>query len=506
MKKNIKFALKSMIFVLLLSIILGITTYILIPKFYYNNDWPTSSTFLGFYELEENTVDVVFLGSSHSVSGFSPQYLYNEYGIRSYNLSCEQQNLITSYYWLKECLKYQSPKTVVLETYLCFDYRPAYKMNCEENCIRKAVDFMRLSDNKIEFINALCDNDESFDKLSFYLTNLRYHDRWKELTASDFTLAKVKDQNQMKGFSFLTKRGNINDYSPYSIKDIPNTDKIEMFPLMKEYLDKITKLCKDNNISLILTTIPTNRYELGKHITTSEYAKEHSLNYYDFNETALYNEISYDFPKDNNDGDHANIWGAHKLTHKLGEILSSAYNVTPKKDTGWEDTKEFYKQMCDYSKLREINDLETYLDTVYEMTYDGSEFNPRYMLFISVKKDCATYMTDSYLKGFSKLGLTPEKLSVINNSYYAIISNQCIQEETFPYALTINGQTPNGDMEYSVTSGGRYGGNKASIIINGTERAIGYNGINIVLYDTILEYTIDSVTFNTNEEKMKVSR
>ena len=106
MNKNIKFALKSMIFVLLLSIILGITTYILIPKFYYNNDWPTSSTFLGFYELEENTVDVVFLGSSHSVSGFSPQYLYNEYGIRSYNLSCEQQNLITSYYWLKECLKY----------------------------------------------------------------------------------------------------------------------------------------------------------------------------------------------------------------------------------------------------------------------------------------------------------------------------------------------------------------------------------------------------------------
>ena len=506
MKKNIKFALKSFVFVILLAIVLGITTYILIPKFYYNSDWPTSSTFSGFYEMEENSVDVLFLGSSHSVSAFSPQYLYDEFGIRSYNLGCEQQNLITTYYWLKECLKYQSPKVVVLENYLCYDYMPAYKMNCEENRLRKAVDFMRLSENKIEFINALCENDESFDKLSFYFTNLRYHDRWKELTASDFTLDKVKNQNQMKGFSLLTKKCNNTNYVPYSAKDIPNTQKIEMHSLMKEYLEKITQLCEDQNISLILTTIPTNRYELGKHITTLEYAKEHSLDYFDFNEISLYNEISYNFPNDNRDGDHANVWGAHKLTHKIGEILLEKYNVSPKEDSCWNDTKDFYNKLCEYSKLREIDDLEQYLNALYEMLYDGSEFDSRYMLFISVKNDCATSMTDGYLAGFSKLGLSPDKLSIINNSYYAILSSQDIQEESFPYALTLNGHTPNGDMEYSVTSGGRYGGSKASIKINGTEKAINYVGINIVLYDTVLEYTVDSVTFNTSDPKMKVSR
>ena len=506
MKKNIKFAIKSLVFLALLAIVLGITTYILIPKFYYNSDWPTSSTFLGFYEMEENTIDVVFLGSSHCVSAFSPQYLYNEFGITSYNLGCEQQNLITSYYWLKECLKYQSPQVVVLENYLCYDYMPAYKMNCEENRLRKAVDFMRLSENKIEFINALCENDESFDKLSFYFTNLRYHDRWKELTASDFTLDKVKNNNQMKGFSFLTKKCNIKDYSPYNINDISNTENIEMFPLMKEYLDKITALCEENDIVLILTTIPTNRYELGKHITTSEYAKEHSLDYYDFNDASLYNEVSYNFAIDNRDGDHTNVWGAHKLTHKIGEILSEKYNVSPKKNSCWDDTKDFYNKMCDYSKLREIEDLEQYLNTLYKMLYNDNKFDSRYMLFISVKKDCATSMTDSYLAGFSKLGLSPEKLSVIDNSYYAVISSQSIQEETFPYALTFNGQTPNGDMEYSISSGGRRGGSKASIKINGTEKAINYNGINIVLYDTVLEYTVDSVVFNTSDPEMKVSR
>ena len=506
MKKNIKFAIKSLVFLTLLAIVLGITTYILIPKFYYNSDWPTSSTFLGFYEIEEDTVDVVFLGSSHCVSAFSPQYLYNEFGITSYNLGCEQQNLITSYYWLKECLKYQSPKVVVLENYLCYDYMPIYKMNCEENCLRKAVDFMRLSDNKIEFINALCENDESFDKLSFYFTNLRYHDRWKELTASDFTIEKVKDNNQMKGFSFLTKKCNIKDYSPYRIDDISNTESIEMFPLMEEYLEKITTLCEENEIALIITTTPTNRYELGKHITTLEYAKQHSLDYYDFNEASLYDEITYDFSNDNRDGDHANIWGAHKLTQKMGEILTTNYKVKPHKNSAWNDTKDFYDQMCEYAQLKEITDLNVYLDSLYKMLYDDNEINPRYMLFISVKYDCATSITQTYLNGFSKLGLTPDNLSIIYNSYYAVISNQGIQESSFPYALTLNGQTPNGDIEYSVTSGGLYGGNKASIIINGSERAKNLNGINIVLYDTVLEYTIDSVVFNTSEPKLRVSR
>ena len=220
----------------------------------------------------------------------------------------------------------------------------------------------------------------------------------------------------------------------------------------------------------------------------------------------MYDEITYDFSNDNRDGDHANIWGAHKLTQKMGEILTTNYKVKPHKNSAWNDTKDFYDQMCEYAQLKEITDLNVYLDSLYKMLYDDNEINPRYMLFISVKYDCATSITQTYLNGFSKLGLTPDNLSIIYNSYYAVISNQGIQESSFPYALTLNGQTPNGDIEYSVTSGGLYGGNKASIIINGSERAKNLNGINIVLYDTVLEYTIDSVVFNTSEPKLRVSR
>ncbi|MBQ4304600.1 MAG: hypothetical protein II774_08940, partial [Lachnospiraceae bacterium] len=65
-----------------------------------------------FYSMEENTVDVIFLGSSHCYSAFCPQYLYNEYGIRSYNLGSSQQCMTVAYYWLKEALQTQSPRVV----------------------------------------------------------------------------------------------------------------------------------------------------------------------------------------------------------------------------------------------------------------------------------------------------------------------------------------------------------------------------------------------------------
>lgn len=99
---------------------------ILMYKSFYNSTWPTTSTFHGFYDMEGGSIDVLFLGSSHCVSAFSPQEIYDGYGLRTYNLGSEQQNLLVSYHWLREALRTQSPKAVVLETYICFDYRRAF--------------------------------------------------------------------------------------------------------------------------------------------------------------------------------------------------------------------------------------------------------------------------------------------------------------------------------------------------------------------------------------------
>ena len=103
------FIMKSGIFLLILFFTLLLLTWVFLPKNTFNSEWHETSATVNFYRMEKNSIDVLFLGSSYCMSTFSPQEIYNQYGLRSYNLGTQQQSLLVSYYWLKEALRYQHP-------------------------------------------------------------------------------------------------------------------------------------------------------------------------------------------------------------------------------------------------------------------------------------------------------------------------------------------------------------------------------------------------------------
>ena len=123
MKYRLMLAVKCTVFIAVALICVGTVNNILIPKNYFNQNWPTTNTYTDFYKLEKNTVDVLLFGSSHAASSLNPQVIYDTYGIRSYNLSCEQQSPVITYFWLREALKYQSPSVMVLDTYTFHKYK-----------------------------------------------------------------------------------------------------------------------------------------------------------------------------------------------------------------------------------------------------------------------------------------------------------------------------------------------------------------------------------------------
>lgn len=188
MRKHIKFMCKCMIFLIILFICVENVYRVIVPKFFFSDIWPTTLTYSKFYEEEEDTIDVIFLGSSHAASSFIPQELYNNYGITSYNLGCEQQNLVTSYFWLKEALRYQKPKAVVLDCYFLFLYSGYEPLNSAESCTRKALDYMKWSPVKREAVKTICELDQYQSLVSYYLPNIRYHARWMNLSENDFFL------------------------------------------------------------------------------------------------------------------------------------------------------------------------------------------------------------------------------------------------------------------------------------------------------------------------------
>ena len=63
-----------------------------------------------FYDLPKNSLDMVFLGSSHSYCTFDPENFDSVLGTSSYQLGMPLQHMDSTYFTLLEVLNYQKPK------------------------------------------------------------------------------------------------------------------------------------------------------------------------------------------------------------------------------------------------------------------------------------------------------------------------------------------------------------------------------------------------------------
>lgn len=231
------------------------------------------------------TVDVLVLGDSESYTSISPLDLWREKGITSYVCGQSGQRIAESYYMLKQALKTQRPKLVLLETNAVF----TFSSDTEE--LQRAVG---------EFG-------------AYYLPVFRYHNLWKRAVSG---LGR-KPRFDLKGFWIRT------GVRPYTggtyMKQTKDTEPIR--PLVFHYLEKIRKLCERRGIPLLLMTVPSPRnHTWEKHNTMAEYAKKKGLSYLDLNlETEA---LEIDWQTDSLDaGEHLNFSGAQKVTRYMAKYL-----------------------------------------------------------------------------------------------------------------------------------------------------------------------------------------
>ena len=332
---RLRFFMKAMAFCMVLCLCLGFFSLLLTPKFYLEDIYPTTSTFREFYQLEENSVDVLFLGSSHAVTAFDPCVLYENWGLTSYNLGSEQQSLLITYYWLKEALRTQKPAAVVLDTYFLFPYYEDSPLNAGEAYLRKALDFMRRSPVFFEAVWEITKIDASQSMVNYLFPGLRYHDRLHLLTQKDYELSRLYETEGLMGYGMLLWESEDDRYEPFDL--FGDAEPAEMVPLMADCLDRIVKLCQENAISLILTKTPAVGQTAAKSQATQNYADEHGLLFVDFNDSSVYfSELDYNFFSDNGDNEHANLWGAEKITDYLGGILADEMMLEGREHPAWD--------------------------------------------------------------------------------------------------------------------------------------------------------------------------
>jgi len=266
---------------------------------------------INFYHQKKNSIDIIYLGSSHTYTAFNPYLIEDKTGLKGYILATQQQPIWITYYYFLEALKYQHPKYVVLDvhmlTYSSSDY-------AEEQSNRDAIDKMKLSKNKLKAIKTSVPKDE---RNAYYFNIIKYHTRYKELHKVDLKYTFLGYSIDNKGYIAL-------DYNnqKFNEKDIEFTEEEnEIYNKSEKYLEKIIELAKKNNIELILVKTPAIYKK-------EEYAKLNYINKYLNNKNIKYiNFIDkeklkiFDYEKDFYDTGHLTKAGSEKFTLEFIKYL-----------------------------------------------------------------------------------------------------------------------------------------------------------------------------------------
>lgn len=455
---------------------------LVIPKYYYNGDWPVTSTFLDFYNLEKDSVDVLFLGSSHCTAAFSPVELYDKYKIKSYNLGSEQQNVLVSYYWLKEALRFQKPSYVFLDAFFLYPYgNETSPLNSSEPTVRKAMDFMKWSPVKYQAIQAICREDESQDIYSYVFPNHRFHSRWRELSEDDFVLEQVKKHETLMGFSPLNFTYADENYQPFVEPEDPDFE--EMVELMEDYLIKMVELCEKEGIELVLVKTPTEFYSMESWLATGRFAKRFDLEYIDFNEATTFQAAGLDFTQDTCDTDHVNLTGAIKVTDYIGDWLEGKVRKA-ESHPFWEKRVEYFQHYLHDQQLKETTDLLAYVNSIQEKEYT---------VLLATRGDSSNVITEAVARELEFCGFTAGDL-LGGGSYAAVMeAGEAVAWEAVYAPVRLEGSVRNGLVPYILESS--CDGGRSCITIGNQEFLLDYEGITFVVLCNDKKAIVDKVSF-----------
>jgi hypothetical protein len=254
---------------------------------------------------EDTTFDSLFLGDSQGWSTYSPIQMYGEYGFTSYNACTAGQFPYDASILLKNFYKTKKTNLVVVDV----------------NMVFTSVNFLKLG-------------------LMWIFPIFHYHNVDE--------LSSLQDYSSKKGFNeydgSLGYTGSLNYMEENEKSDLIRFD-------CSKALEDIYELCKENNSQLLLVnTVSPLHWNQKRHDKIQKWCEEHNVNYVDYNETSLNQQIGFDYSTDFRDGgDHLNLSGSKKVCAYLGSYLQTTYELEDhRKDEKYQAWNQLYNDASEY--------------------------------------------------------------------------------------------------------------------------------------------------------------
>lgn len=334
--KNIFRWIRGTVFVIIAALLFSYASMVLERKTV-DGSWNYMGKLNEFYEMPENSIDVIAVGSSHMYCTMNPLEIWNGNKITSFVLATQQQPLNASYYYVKEAFKTQSPKVVIVEGFMGYvaDEYPT------DGVAYDAIDPLRPSLNKLALIREIVPDDQ---RENYYFNILKYHSRWREIKNQDYNPEHRLKADSYKGFVLLTKnkpfeKSEIN-YEKVKQKDIPSV------PL--EALNSLKELITKNGAKMLLLIAPyehTSADISGVMKAERKWAQENGVDLIDLN--VLYDDLGINGETDFYDSGHLNAYGAAKASRYIGDYIEENYSIESNPNADSKKWDEDYKKAAE---------------------------------------------------------------------------------------------------------------------------------------------------------------
>ena len=398
---RIRKLMRAICFCLLFALLFVFLSGAFIPRTGTTEDGMESRISKAYRGEPRDSIDTVFIGNSDIYRAISPVDLFQQTGITSAIAGRPNKQLSEVPGDIRDILRYQNPKTIVLETDCMFSgTNPGFKKGIspleaeaakvdvagqtpskataadvagqapskatDADVAGQAPSKARAADvagqappkakasahqNIFDKCKALLQEGDSafLAALNYKFPLVKYHDNWKHLKLAAFLQPRGKYHFSNKGMAYAN-----------TVKAYPFGNEYMQLSggkhamLSEEKLDqfqKIYDLCDRNGVRLVLLTVPSaNTWNKGKSDTVKQLAKKYDLTYYDYNRQL---PAGFDWATDSKDGgNHLNYAGASAVTKDLAKKLTDDLTMSPtsltkeQKQQWKKDYEHFHKSIA----------------------------------------------------------------------------------------------------------------------------------------------------------------
>lgn len=318
-------------FLLTAALLLTFTGLLLRPA---HTDY--GSTWKAFLQEPEDSIDILYLGSSYAYCDWNPGVIYDQTGLTGYVMGGSEQTPALTYWYLREALRTQSPSAVVMEgTSLLFErYQNYTQIN---------VGYMPWGWNRV---GAILDASEPEKRMGLFFDLYFYHDRWKDINYDDIQQALTAVQaDDLKGYTVLNTYETLEGgpwLNEMSISEEVYRDNLDDFA-------RIADLCRAEELPLIVVINPKySRFTPAVYDRMEKDLADIAPEVIFLNWADQLEETGLDTARHFYDAGHMNREGATILSTRMGQwLVEQGFTPRPQPEenaAAWRSTAAYWRE------------------------------------------------------------------------------------------------------------------------------------------------------------------